>query len=406
MGDDNVRVQPGFRQAAAFLGSTQATVNKPSSALRPLDGRLSGSTRIAVRLAFQQGRGRTKSPDATIESRLTKWIVSMHTSAVGSSRGVGGRGYFLGVMCHAARAAPAKSSVVPAEVALGERLFLETRFSEPFFARHRGGDGALNPATANNPSLTQSGSTPAISCRTCHLVDEFRNAHAGGVRSYTDFAQRSPIPSREDGLSTTARNSPTLVDATLPRDGPMLLHFDGEFASAEELVRGTLTGRNFGWLATEQALAIAHIAAVIRDDDGEGDLARLYGGIPYRVALAGTAPSLPAEFRLPPKFRLDPARSTDRQILDAIGRLMAAYMDSLRFSRDASGDYSGSPYDLFVARNRLPKRPAPNENELDYAAACECWSDNWAPHTTCRILTAGSGFTSRTSNLVRSSLPD
>lgn len=276
---------------------------------------------------------------------------------------------FLGMICHAARAASAKSSVVPAQVALGERLFLETRFSEPFFARQRGGDGTLNPATANNPSIRTSDSPrpKAVSCRTCHLVDEFRNAHPGGVRSYTDFAQRSPIPSREDGLSTTARNSPTLVDATLPRAGPMLLHFDGEFASGDELVRGTLTGRNFGWLATEQAVAIAHIAAVIRDDDGEGDLARLYGGIPYKVALAGTAPSLPAEFRLPVKFRLDPARSTDRQILNAIARLIAAYMDSLRFSRDASGNYSGSPYDLFLARNRLPKRPAPDETELAYA---------------------------------------
>src|SRR5271156_1675857 len=102
----------------------------------------------------------------------------------------------LGVMCQAALAAPAKSGVVPAEVALGERLFLETRFSEPFFARHGGGDGTLVPANAKNPSLHPSGSPPAISCRTCHLVDELRNAHAGGVRSYTDFAQRSPIPIR------------------------------------------------------------------------------------------------------------------------------------------------------------------------------------------------------------------
>ena len=277
--------------------------------------------------------------------------------------------FYLGVMCHATRAGSANPGAVPAQVALGERLFLETRFSQPFFARQRKGEGRLNPATSNNPSLRASDSTqPQVtSCRTCHLVDEFRNRHPGGVRSYTDFAQRSPIPRREDGLSTTTRNSPTLVDATLSRHGPMVLHFDGEFASGEELVRGTLTGRNFGWLPTEQALAIAHIAAVIRDDDGEGDLARLYGGIPYRTALAGAAPSLSPEYRLPAKFRLDPARSTDRQILNAIAGLMGAYMDSLRFARDSSGDYSGSPYDLFLARNGLPKKPAPGETDLAYA---------------------------------------
>jgi len=274
--------------------------------------------------------------------------------------------FYLGVMCHATRAGSANTGVVPAQVAFGERLFLETRFSQPFFARQHSDGGVKDPPGANNPAV-QPVAPPLFSCRTCHLVDEFRNAHPGGVRSYTDFAQRSSIPSREDGLSTTVRNSPTLVDATLPRHGPTVLHFDGEFASSEELVRGSLTGRNFGWLPTQQAAAIAHIGEVIRHDDGQGDLARLYGGLPYTVAMAGTAPSLPAQFRLPAGFRLDAARSSDRQILDAIARLIAAYMDSLRFARDSSGDYSGSPYDLFLARNGLPKKPAPGETDLAYA---------------------------------------
>ena len=205
--------------------------------------------------------------------------------------------------------------------------FWKRAFPSHFLPANARGEGSLNPATSNNPSLRASDSTqPQVtSCRTCHLVDEFRNRHPGGVRSYTDFAQRSPIPRREDGLSTTTRNSPTLVDATRSRHGPMVLHFDGEFASSEELVRGTLTGRNFGWLPTEQALAIAHIAAVIRDDDGEGDLARLYGGIPYSDCAGGSRPfpiaGVPAPGKVPPRSRAVDRPANSQRNCRADGRL-------------------------------------------------------------------------------------
>ena len=157
-----------------------------------------------------------------------------------------------------------------------------------------------------------------------------------------------------------------MVDATVPRRLPLMLHYDGEFASRDDLVAATLTGRNLGWLPAEHEIAVAHIAAVIRNDDGQGDLARLYGAIPYRGVLDGSAAGIAPQFRLGRKFRLDTAAATDRQILDTVARLIAAYMDSLRFSTDASGHYSGSPYDVFLARNRLPQAPAPGESDLAY----------------------------------------
>ena len=39
-----------------------------------------------------------------------------------------------------------------------------------------------------------------------------------------------------------------------------------------DLVKGTLTGRNYGWLPDETPEAIAHVAKVVREDNGQGDL--------------------------------------------------------------------------------------------------------------------------------------
>ena len=98
------------------------------------------------------------------------------------------------------------------------------------------------------------------------------------MRTYADFARRSPVSAREDGHLTTVRNSPALVNASVERDNGLLLHFDGEFATLEALVLATLTGRNYGWLPGESQLAVAHVARVIREDDGTGALAQTSGG--------------------------------------------------------------------------------------------------------------------------------
>ena len=139
-----------------------------------------------------------------------------------------------------------------------------------------------------------------MNCRSCHLVDEQRATAGAGNRSYADFSRRSPIPLREDGLTTTARNSPPLVNATLPRKA-FLLHFDGEFPTTEDLARETLLGRNFGWLPMERAKAVAYIAHIIRDDNGQGDLAQAFGGA-YRTVLKGKYRAIPAELLLSPAF--------------------------------------------------------------------------------------------------------
>ena len=274
----------------------------------------------------------------------------------------------------------------PATVAIGERLFLETRFSQYFFA-HSGGDAnATLPSgdpvvdttvTANRP-LPGPFAGHAINCRACHLVNEHRDAGFGN-RTYADYARRSPVPVRSDGQTVTVRNTPPMVNSTAPREHDLFLHWDGEFVSGEDLVRGTLTGRNLGWLPGEQVQAVKHIAHILRDDKGRGPLAREFGGYSYTHLLAGKDPELGEEterFRLPEELRLDVKQATDQQLLDAVARLVSLYTDSLIFSRDERTEYDSSPYDCFLETNTIPRRPDPgmtlsyyNRNVHDYVAS-------------------------------------
>jgi cytochrome c peroxidase len=200
---------------------------------------------------------------------------------------------------------------------------------------------------------------------TCHLVDEQGSAAGGGNRTYADFARRSPLPARDDANSHTPRNTPPLVNTLLVKRHDLLLDFDGEFATVRDLVKSTLIGRMLGWLPREQEQALAHIAQVIRDDDGSGELAQEFGGA-YAVVLKGTDPSIPPEFRLPLQFRIDVTTASYKEILEAVAKLIEAYFRSLVFAQDAEGDFNGSPYDVFLRKNDLPRAPDKGESDIEY----------------------------------------
>jgi hypothetical protein len=279
--------------------------------------------------------------------------------------------------------AHAQDGADPAEVAIGERLFLETRFAQ-FFAANAmdinqplpdGGDPVVEANETTGDPLPGPFAGQAINCRSCHLVDEqlafdslgFPDQSVGGMRTYADFARRSPVPARvEDGHTHTARNSPALVNASLARRGGVEFHFDGEFTSMHELVRETLLGRNYGWLPAERKQALAHIARVIRQDNGHGELASGSGGA-YRLVLAGLDPRIPEELVLPRLLRIDVAKASDAQIVEAVAKLITKYVQQLEFARDASGAFSGSPFDLFLLRNNLPRKPRVHETPDAYS---------------------------------------
>jgi len=265
----------------------------------------------------------------------------------------------------------------PPEITIGERLFLETRFAQFFKQFLSGGAGVNDPLPVGDPVMNTtvtvgeplSGPFAGLSmnCRACHLVDEHVETSGGTMRTYADFARRSPVPAREDGATTAPRNSPALVNATLPRTGGLLLHFDAEFATTADLIKDTFTGRNFGWLPGERALAITHLARVVREDNGTGALAQDFGGLPYAVVLTGSDPTIPEEFRLPEEFRVNVATASDADIFRAVSTLVSAYTEGLVFSQDETGAFNLSPYDVFLEMNGLPRKPAARETTSEYS---------------------------------------
>lgn len=108
-----------------------------------------------------------------------------------------------------------------AEADVGERLCVETRFPQ-FFKTHLPPSGNVNdPLLAGDPvvgNVLLPGSTPpgvaspfagmSMNCRSCHFVDEFVGIPGGSMRTYTDFAVRSPIPSRPDKTHRAMQLSP------------------------------------------------------------------------------------------------------------------------------------------------------------------------------------------------------
>ncbi len=251
-----------------------------------------------------------------------------------------------------------------AEIAIGERLFLETRFAQAYYAN----PGQEDPALRFTPTMDQPLRGPfagkTMNCRACHMVDE--HLEETGMRTYADFTHNSLVPDRKDGNHLTPRNSMSLVNISVASKHGILFHFDGQFNSMEDLVRATLSGRNYGWLADESEQAIKHIANIIRSDEGNNDLGKEFGGS-YQRVLTGSAKDIPAEFRLPEEYRLDVAKASDQQIFDAVANLITAYVNDLNFATDENGNYIGSPYDAFLALNDLPQQAIKDESPKNYA---------------------------------------
>lgn len=262
----------------------------------------------------------------------------------------------------------------PAEVSIGERLFLETRFAHAYYANPNKADPVMDRTITVNKSLKSPFAGKTMNCRACHMADEHKDAPTAGMRSYADYAKRPPVPKRADGAQTSGRNSMSMVNISIPHQSQLnkeqqgaTFHFDGEFNSMEDLVRATFTGRNFGWLTGEDKLAIQHIAKIIREDNGQGELAQEFGGA-YAKVLKSTDKNLAKEFKLPTEYRLDVATASDKQIFNMVAKLVSAYVSNLSFQVDDKGRYIGSPYDAFLKLNNLPRKPNKNESAKAYSS--------------------------------------
>lgn len=194
-------------------------------------------------------------------------------------------------------------SVQSAVVRLGEQLFRDNRFS------------------------TSEGDLPA-SCSHCHLYDE----DPQGLRAYADFFNRSWVSSRsQDVRRLELRNSPTILDVgEMPR-----LHYDGEFASLEDLVKGTWAGRPMGWLPGEEAKAYAQTHKVLTQDAA------------YRTQFKAA-------------FDVDVLTLSRENTINLAAKAVAEFMRTLKSRRT-------SPYDQFVRANGLPEAPATGESAPAFA---------------------------------------
>lgn len=263
----------------------------------------------------------------------------------------------------------------PADQNVGERIFIDTRFAE-YFAENM--TGTNEPLAVGDPVVAQvstsAGVLPgpfageSINCRSCHFVTEFTAVPKARNRTYADFVEHSPMPRMINGIQSTPRNAMQMVGSMQPHAGPTFLHFDGEFNSAEDLVKTTITGRNFGWAADQYAEAVAHIARIIREDDGNNFPSHTYThGLSYAKIFLGSDASIPADSRLAAEYRMDVSSASDEAIVDNVAKLVAAYSRGLVFKQDELGRFYASPYDAFLRLNRLPQQPQGGETPQQYA---------------------------------------
>lgn len=132
---------------------------------------------------------------------------------------------------------------------LGEALFSDLRFSSP--------EGKLSGSKKDEHSQFR------ISCKSCHLVDE--SIKDKGMRGYTDFSKRTPVPYRTGDTETyplTHRRTQQLINIAGGKFGPAAsYHWDGEFSEGNEhaslikLIEATFVSRNMGWRPGEENTA-------------------------------------------------------------------------------------------------------------------------------------------------------
>jgi hypothetical protein len=158
-----------------------------------------------------------------------------------------------------------------------------------------------------------------------------------------------------------------MVGSLQPHSGPTFLHFDGEFATPEDLVEATLTGRNFGWAPDQHDEAVAHIVAIIRGDDGSDQLAKdRTFSFSYGQLFLGTDPGIPSDVLIPAVDRIDVNKAADEQIVALVAKCISTYMGDLLFQQDEFGRFIGSPFDVFLRINHLPVQPNAGETVPEF----------------------------------------
>jgi cytochrome c peroxidase len=115
------------------------------------------------------------------------------------------------------------------------------------------------------------------------------------------------------------------------------LHYDGEFDSLEELVKGTLAGRTLGWLQGEQEKAFQQAYRVLLSDGGENGKV----GESYRDQFKKA-------------YGVDLEKLSRDEVINLCAKSISDYVRTFKTQRN-------SAYDKFIQMNGLESRPAREE---------------------------------------------
>ncbi len=264
---------------------------------------------------------------------------------------------FLFLMLFYVTTARALEDLETFKVDLGEKLFLEDRFSQGFFKQHDGDYNSPAPEGASileqfeylEENLPHPQRGQQVSCASCHFVDQMTDVQEGLVLTYNDFSAFSRVPARGDQQTRTPRNSMNMVLPNAPEGGP--LHWDGEFYSPSSLTCATLVGRNMGWLLGEESQARQHVVNVLRKDSGT---------YPSVSELKGSYAEL---FK---KIGIELTELSDPQLLELTCNTVGIYLKDLDFAKDEDGQFIGSAYDQFLLQNGVRSQRLPNETQGEY----------------------------------------
>lgn len=247
---------------------------------------------------------------------------------------------------------------------LGERLFKDIRFSQYFYnvsagnVNHKLKEGApeLNMIVIRGKDSPSPFAGQAMSCASCHMVDQSFDTNPGGMRGYNDFAKTTKLPQRLSGVTHTLRNTPALVGIGSKYAQNRFSHHDGEFHDHSQTVLGNFTGPNMGWLKSEKKTALANIVSIVRMDKGLSEQAQEFGGSYQKLFMKVEAP-----------HALDISKASDSQIIAKVVFCINEYMNGIDFDKDENGKYIGSAYDEFLQVNNLPIEPKTGQSLEEYS---------------------------------------
>jgi cytochrome c peroxidase len=237
--------------------------------------------------------------------------------------------------------------------ALGEKLFNDPRFSRHFYE-----------ASGQNPNFPLDSIVQPeklTSCASCHQIDQqFEDI---GMRGYSDFVALTPLAISVDGQDKALRNTPALIGIGSRYSRHQISHHDGELVHSETYL-GNFLGPHMGWAKSQKEQSLDFIVKILRDDLGNPGK----GEFSYRQILLGIDPALPEELRLPSNWLADIDKLTDKELIETMVKAGSAYLQSIDFATDESGEYIGSPYDEFLKANKIDRGPKATEDSFQYAA--------------------------------------